>query len=493
MYWHVGVRACNSLPKFIPMRSIVGDYGSMQLNHYFDTNITPTILAVTTGKHVDAVPGYRCTYGLRECFIQPSAFASHDEPVIMSINNRLDSYHKRIEDIVFDTQGLFKESLSTKEQVALAFIYVDFLKEFYPDTAQDIFAKQAANNILLQNVYDSIKPSSWGYINVSCWDGKDSHSSKACIEKIYGNPLNKQLGMVCALLEKGDVAQARACGLEPFAIKEPGRFYGKITTHSSVFTKYPAIQKSVEAAYQHKLAIEKQALEKRIAEKQAAIHQQFKQLRNEYVAYNECAEWQSHQDVLIRRLSAVERDISGAQRYESVHAMAPETVKLFGQSLTADQKGIVFTGGQLQHAFVDEAATIVDTVIEMNGGVSLEPLSEAIIDITNAAVEANNNGDLVQASRMLDACWMLVDCIRKVGRDTYGIIKHHVPIAIPVIEGIGASLEGTVHMIVHPIDTATDIATALVVGGYYLGKAAYASSECRKLFNRMAAWSRDNF
>ena len=89
------------------------------------------------------------------------------------------------------------------------------------------------------------------------------------------------------------------------------------------------------------------------------------------------------------------------QFYQKIHKLlAEEVAGINTQHLTPDQKGILLEGGHLQHYLVDEAISVVDTVIS---GDLVENMHDAVLDLANASLKLNKEGDVIMASRTLDA------------------------------------------------------------------------------------------
>jgi hypothetical protein len=126
----------------------------------------------------------------------------------------------------------------------------------------------------------------------------------------------------------------------------------------------------------------------------------------------------------------------------------------------------------LHHQLVDEAISVVDTSTSINLN---EKIQDTVIDFANASLISAQDGDLVTASRALDACWALIDFGQCVGRHAHSFLK---PIVTGMAQGVGESLHDAAYAVRHPIITAQHMANSFATVGYCLGKVTYTIAEC---------------
>src|SRR5690606_22152777 len=86
---------------------------------------------VATAKPYAILSGYHGEKGLKSLIINPSAVNSDDRAYAYCMHNRLKSYVNRFSAILFNKHHCFKDALSCQEKEALAWVYADFLKEFF--------------------------------------------------------------------------------------------------------------------------------------------------------------------------------------------------------------------------------------------------------------------------------------------------------------------------------------------------------------------------
>jgi len=92
----------------IPASHVIAKYGSLQLKNYLATVITPMMRTVTMDNYYCALAGYASPHGLRDCLAQTSQFLRSDERVVIEqLNTRIESYCTRIDEVLFDKQGMF--------------------------------------------------------------------------------------------------------------------------------------------------------------------------------------------------------------------------------------------------------------------------------------------------------------------------------------------------------------------------------------------------
>lgn len=426
-------------------------HGSPELQHYFHEQVRPLIYNATVKNYCCVIPGYVSPDGLRGCINQKSQFAGADVVLISNLKARLETYCNRIEDIVLSGKNYaFCDTLCQAKQTALVKIYADFLKEFYASAAPHMFYNHSKNNSLMQRVMPTVN---WGY-----YDGSIvKHNSKR-LEKQRAASINGNLGVLYKALHEGNFVKAYNIGREQVTT-----VVGKRTEQTSVFEKYPALEQKIEDAYKvHQLKIERDRI---VMQQQAVIVQ------------TECSNHvlqKLHLDVLQQRYDVATRTILNSESAQYIHKVTPLQANCFDTDhLTSDQKGILLEGNQLQHHLVDEAITVVDTVV---CGDFNEKVEGAVLGFANTSMSLNKDGDVVMAARTLDACWALVAFAKDAAQYTYSALSTHVPlIAKGSCDGICESLHGAVHMVCHPVKAAQDVVNSFVVAGYCLGKLAYTS------------------
>jgi hypothetical protein len=432
---------------------------SSQLKNYFSNVVTPLMYHSAIADRYWALPGYVFPHGLRHCLHVLPQLIQSDAALIPSLTDRLETYCTRIESVLFKGDDRnFCETFSHKDQVALIHAYADFLKEFYPTIAQNLYDGFAQKNPLMQEVRPEIN---WKY-----YDGCNIESSVRDKDLRNAASVHSNLGVVYRALHDGDFEKACAVGRESVATVVSGRLFGKTTKTTSVFQRYPALQQKVEganSAHQAKIEQERITKEKDVQQKAAAVQ-------------SECSDHilqKSHFDTLQKRYDAATRQTLNSQFFKKIHNIVPLQADYFDKEhLTSDQKGILCEGGYLQHHLVDEVITVVDVVAS---GDLITNMNDAVIDLANASLSLNRDGDVVMASRTLDACWALIDFAKDAAHYTYSALSTHVPlVAKGICDGACESLHGAVHAVCHLVEAAQDVVHSFVVAGYCLGKLAYA-------------------
>ena len=455
--WHFSTQI-REVPNYSNMQRAnytVVVHGTVELQNYFHHTIMPLMYDATVQNHCCVIPGYSFPDGLRGCINQLSQFSDADAVLISDLKTRLETYCNRIEDIVLSGKDYaFRDTLCQAHQTALVKIYADFLKEFYANAAPYMFHNHSQKSSLMQRVMPTIN---WSY-----YDGSTvKHSSKRLAQQRAAS-VNGNLGVVYKALHAGDFEKANVVGNE----KVTGGI-GKKAKETSVFERYPELQQKVKQAHDAYTANMEQrrlAQEKDAQQKAAAVQV-------------ECANHvlqKSHLDTLQQRYDSATRTILNSQSVKQIHKVnALQANYLDADHLTSDRKGILLDGNHLQHHLVDEAITVVDAVISND---LVGNMQGTVVDLTNVSLSLNKNGDVVMASRTLDACWALIDFAKDAAQYTYSALSTHVPlIAKGACDGVCESLHGAVHTVCHPIEAAQDVAQSFVVAGYCLGKLAYAS------------------
>jgi hypothetical protein len=441
-----------------PIHYSVLNQASPYLKHYFSDVVAPFMYSSAIANHCWVLPGYVAPYGLRHCLHALPQFISSDAVLIPRLTDRLETYCTRIESVLFKGDDHnFCETLSHKDQVALIHAYADFLKEFYSTIAQNLYDNLAQKNPLMRQVKSEIN---WKY-----YDGRNVESSVRDKDLRDAASVQSNLGVVYKALHDGDFEKACAIGRESVATVVSGRLFGKTTKTTSVFQRYPALQQKVEganSAHQAKIEQERITKEKDVQQKAAAVQ-------------SECSDHilqKSHFDTLQKRYGAATRNALNSQFSKKIHNITSLQADYFDKEhLTSDQKGILCEGGYLQHHLVDEVITIVDVIAS---GDLITNMNDAVIDLSNASLSLNKDGDVVMASRTLDACWALIDFAKDAAHYTYSALSTHVPlVAKGICDGACESLHGAVHAVCHPMQAAQDVVHSFVVAGYCLGKLAY--------------------
>jgi hypothetical protein len=138
--------------------SIIAKEASPALQNYFTKIISPIIYQTTITNHHIAIPGYMFSNGLHYCINQLSQFSHSDKKVVKKLIQRLEIYCAKIEAYLFTGKSYeFCDTITPHNQIKLARLYADFLKEFYTaGLARYLFAYQARNNLLMKQVIPSI-------------------------------------------------------------------------------------------------------------------------------------------------------------------------------------------------------------------------------------------------------------------------------------------------------------------------------------------------
>jgi hypothetical protein len=455
--WHFSTQI-REVPNYSNMQranyTIVA-HESPELQHYFYHTIAAHMYDATIKNHCCILPGYQLLHGLRSHIDQLSQFCGTDTVLASSFNTRLETYCNRIEAVVFSgKESAFCDDLSHMARVELVKIYADFLKEFYANAAPYIFYDQSQQHPLMQKVMPVIN---WSY-----YDGDTVTPRSKTLEQRKAALVNGNLGVVYKALHAGDFEKANTVGNEMITVG-----VGKKAQAISVFQRYPALHQKVTQARdayianmeQKRLAQEKDAQQKAVA------------------VQGECTNHllqKSHLDTVQQRFDAATRTIINSQYVKQIHNVNALQANYFDtEHMTSDRKGILLNGNHLQHHLVDEAITVVDTVISND---LTEKMQGAVVDFANASLSLNKTGDVVMASRTLDACWALIDFAKDAAQYTYSALSTHVPlIAKGACDGVCESLHGAMHTVCHPVEAAQDVVQSFVVAGYCLGKIAYAS------------------
>ena len=437
--------------------STVAHSGSVGLISYFETVVMPMMYNATIKNYYYAVPGFLSPQGLRSCRVQLSQFPSLDIRNINNLNGRLEAYCTQIENLLFDSNGVFREPASGTCKAELAKVFVNFMKEFYPDVAMMTLAYESQNNPVMIAAIKTTNP--------RYYDGKCYESSDKRIKKIYAAPLNIHLGAVYKALHEGNSEKAYTLGHQPviIAVTRVTRSEKK----ASVFEYYPKLQKTVELAYH----ADKGKIEQARKEKQLAVQQQAAVVHGEYKAsYMASA---ATFDVLRLRSNQAIAQVIDPEFFKKLHAVQfKDALHIDHKQLTPDGTGILLDGGHLQHHLLGEAISVVDIA---TSGDLVATVQDTVIDFANVSLISTQDGDLVTASRALDACWALIDFGQCVGRHAHTFLK---PIVTGMIEGVEESLQGAVNVVYHPVDTSYDVVKSFAVVGYCLGRATYAIAEC---------------
>lgn len=435
--------------------SVIANNASPALQHYFAHTVMPLMYHATTQGYYYVLPGYAFDDGLRYCKNQLSQFSSSDAALISGLTHRLETYCARIETILFK-KDMFCDALCRDDQIKLINVYADFLKEFYARDARYIFLDQSKTSSLMQRVMREID---WNH-----YDGRDAKSSIKQLQQRQAASANGNLGKVYKALHEGNSEKAYIIGNERVTTA-----IGKKQIVTSVFERYPELRQKVEQIYKTDKAKAEQV---RIAQ-QAAIKRDAEKVQKHYQEQKEEALFAKHPDLLKDRCNATTIQFHDPRLFEKLHkVLAEHIVHINPQHLTADQKGILCTGGHLQHHLVDEAISVVDVAIS---GDLVENMQDAVIELANTSLQLNKENDVIMASRTLDACWALLDHAHNAAKCAYATIITHAPlVAKGMADGVRESLHGAIHAVCHPIEAIQDVAQSLAVAGYYLGKITYS-------------------
>jgi hypothetical protein len=449
--------------------SVIMYEASPALKNYFTTIVSPLMYDAMIKNHHAAIPGYTFSDGLRHCIHQLSQFSRSDAALIVGLTKRLETYCTLTESLLFNGENhFFCDTISHEDYVKLATVYADFLKEFYAQAAPHIFYKQSQESPLMQHVMPSIK---WG-----CYDGNDSKSSLKKIKQQHAASVNGNLGAVYKALHEGDSEKAYTIGQQRVIIAVSK--LRKIEKATSVFESYPHLFKVVEQArLADKAKNEQERITKQNFAQQGAMVVKAKS--QEYINLNALI---PDSEVLQQRNDTAICQVQDSRFFKQQHNVVAEQAECIDiEHLTSDQKGILLDGGYLQHHIIDETISVVDVVISNDLAGNMH---DAVIDLANISLTLNKEGDVVMATRTLDACWALIDYAQDAARYAYLLASTHFPfVAKGVCDGVCESLHGAVHTVCHPVEAVQDAAQSLAIAGYYLGKAVYKAGEYESMID----------
>lgn len=456
---HATIRSFHDESSSKPMHNLIAIANSCQLYEYFFYTVIPAIFDATVKNHRVAIPGYVSDDGLRSYFLNESEFPNLNPEFKQHINQRLETYIAWIESILFDANGLFRDNLSKKQQQQLTCICADFLKEFFLVIAQKTFENQVAMYPIAKLESRNID---WKEISYVHW--KNQCTSKEDIKKIYQNPCNSKLVEVYKALRCGENKKAYELGHEKVSTTISHLMFWKKEKVVSVFEQYPALYAVVEHAYQQDKYKAEQAMRKHSI---TVLH--------EAELYINRPEWNQHCDILKKRIAAAKRDVSEIKIFETIHFISPKISQLLDTSyFTADQRGILFSGGSLQHELVDEGVSIAGATISFP---ITQELQNTVVGFVNQSLDLNEKNNVTAAARTLDACWMILDFAQTAARYGCKYFADQASLHTAVIKGVGQSLHDTAQIILHPIKATEDFVKSFAAAGYYLGKAIYTLNE----------------
>ena len=141
-----------------------------------------------------------------------------------------------------------------------------------------------------------------------------------------------------------------------------------------------------------------------------------------------------------------------ARRYE----LSVQGKKLLHESGIGEKAFTTCYGNQLQQAVHTELVLLVDNTAALyyqcSESQEVKEISIHIVTFAEIGSAYNKAGHIDKALPVTDFCWALLDC------------------GIAVGEGALQGVENVANAIVHPIDTAVNLAKATATAGYYLGK-----------------------
>lgn len=457
----VGVHLHNNLNKHVAQAYIFRQYIPEKVKSHLHNVILPNILNVTIANYALAIPGCFHPQGFRGLVrFDHSQFSRQEQSTIAYFEKRVESYVARIEKILFDKNGRFRGEQSHDDQVALALICANFLVEFYPRKAQVFFEELACTNPVCKTAYGEV-----GDWHVTKY--VKGHSKQKLIDAISNHPSNILFAQVQDAVRKSNFDLALQLGNKRVLIEHKLLWRDKYDT---VFGAYPQLRTQVEeAARKHAEQISRGLSQQQI------------------VADNLCDAYvdRGAQHLSRLRQNEVEKLIDGCGAVvndrESSKIVYPISESLsdaiYSRLLTADKLGIELYGDQLQHALMETTITTADSFIDLKQSSDysnhLDELDESFFDFTNAAVAANKTGDVVLTSRLVDACWAMLDCatvFTKHMRNGADVIYSNF--TAPAMHGVGKKLVNAAHTVTHPVKAVTECLDAFGICMHYVGKVA---------------------
>jgi len=170
-----------------------------------------------------------------------------------------------------------------------------------------------------------------------------------------------------------------------------------------------------------------------------------------------------------RSKAAVSGMQGNAQWYEQSYVVSSVASKALGdRHISADKFGMLY-GTALQHVLHKEFVTVIDDaahVYDKYQYISVaRNLGNTVIEFADIGREYNLHGAVAQASELADFCWVALDCIKAIG------------------EGFCEGVEHTVDMVVHPIETATNIVKGVGLLAYHVGHMVHEVTELALLLD----------
>ncbi|MCL5874900.1 MAG: hypothetical protein M1114_00305, partial [Candidatus Dependentiae bacterium] len=149
-----------------------------------------------------------------------------------------------------------------------------------------------------------------------------------------------------------------------------------------------------------------------------------------------------------------------AVRSYSLTDQSKDMLTLYGMDTETQKTLCISFGNDLQHAAYQECITAInDVALQHKESMPLSELETLIIDQALIGCEAAAAGHIKQAYSFADICWTALECIKGAG------------------EGVMDAVENTAEMIIHPIDTVQNFASATYTLGYHLGKFLYDAGD----------------
>ena len=137
-------------------------------------------------------------------------------------------------------------------------------------------------------------------------------------------------------------------------------------------------------------------------------------------------------------------------------------------------------GGHLQYHLIDEA---ISTINQMDTQDLSRNLKEAIVDFANAAISAAKDGDVITASRALDACGAILIFNKAAVHYVYQSLGTNPPAIGMMLENIDKLSLDRISLRSQTDVETRDLIHSFIEIAYFLGKLAYTIAEHKAVYD----------
>ncbi len=156
---------------------------------------------------------------------------------------------------------------------------------------------------------------------------------------------------------------------------------------------------------------------------------------------------------------------------EQSFTLTPEACDLL-QTRGLDPKQFIYCiGNEVQHQLYSEFVMLLNAIAEIEPNASTQPLIDIVLTCTQAGQKYTEQNNIEKAFDTADLSWAWLDCAKAIWIQGIDLTKKTtIDIAKGIMHGLQSAVLKNVNMVLHPVDTMSNVANTFCHLAYCFGK-----------------------